>query len=93
MLHLFIIREVKKRYAFSPRVFIYFSRGIDNNRTLNLSEIFKYIYVYISDGIILTKMDIIYIKLNVILESININFNRGIKMKWRNISVNGNERL
>lgn len=47
MLHLFIIREVKKRYAFSPRVFIYFSRGVDNNRTLNLSEIFKYIYICI----------------------------------------------
>lgn len=47
MLHLFIIREVKKRYAFSHRVFIYFSRGVDNNRTLNLSEIFKYIYICI----------------------------------------------
>lgn len=49
MLHLFIIREVKKRYAFSP--FIYFSRGVDNNRTLNLSEIFKYIYMYIYQGL------------------------------------------
>lgn len=74
-------------------VFIYFSRDVGNNKTLDLSEIFKYIYIHISDGIILTKMDIIYIKLNAILESINFNFNRGIKMKSRNVSVNGNERL